>query len=331
MTQPPVFLIGHWRSGTTHLHNLLTCDPQFGWLSMFHCMTPNSFLGAARLARYLLRHKLPTERPMDAVPLGLDAPQEEELFLSRISRWSFNHCWTFPRHMRRIFDETVLFESDEPRAAELWKRDYLWLLRRLSIDQHGRPLVLKNPPNTARVRQLLELFPQARFIHIYRNPYVVFRSTVHLWRKLLAQWAVQSYDMPEVEELILYGYRRMMQRYFDDMALIPPGQLAEVRFEDLETDPVGQVRRIYEELSLDGLDRALPPMRRHLESQEDYRKNSYPFDRETLDRVERHWGFTIDRWGYRPPGTPPTAERIGGPHWRATTVRAESETASDGT
>ena len=31
---PPVFIIGHWRSGTTHLHNLMSQDPSFGSLSM---------------------------------------------------------------------------------------------------------------------------------------------------------------------------------------------------------------------------------------------------------------------------------------------------------
>ena len=36
----PVFIIGHWRTGTTHLHNLLTKDTNHGYISMFQAFAP---------------------------------------------------------------------------------------------------------------------------------------------------------------------------------------------------------------------------------------------------------------------------------------------------
>lgn len=298
--RPPVFIIGHWRSGTTHLHNLLSCDPQFGLLSMYHCMAPHTFLTLPQRLRVLFERQLPDERPMDGVKLSVDAPQEEELAMGRLCTISWNHAWNFPQHMREIFNRAVLFEGNSKVAAQ-WKRAYLWLLRRLTIDQQGRQLCLKNPPNTARIRQLLELFPDARFIHIYRNPYVVYRSTVHLHEKLLANWTLQTFDRREIEDNILDIYQRLLQRYFADKDLIPAGHLAEVRFEDLENDPRGEVERVYSELSLNGYNEARPRIETYLSSLGGYRKNEYQFDPQQLKRVRDAWAFTIDRWGYAAP------------------------------
>ncbi|HSG71557.1 MAG TPA: sulfotransferase, partial [Planctomycetaceae bacterium] len=61
MMQPPLFLIGHWRSGTTHLHNLMTCDSQFGYMSLRHCITADSFLTIPRWIDKLLSSMVPDE------------------------------------------------------------------------------------------------------------------------------------------------------------------------------------------------------------------------------------------------------------------------------
>ena len=40
LSEPPIFLVGHWRSGTTHLHNLMSRDPQFGFLKFSETAMP---------------------------------------------------------------------------------------------------------------------------------------------------------------------------------------------------------------------------------------------------------------------------------------------------
>ncbi len=42
--QAPLFIIGHYRSGTTHLHNLLALDPQFAAPTFFQTLNPHTFL-----------------------------------------------------------------------------------------------------------------------------------------------------------------------------------------------------------------------------------------------------------------------------------------------
>src|SRR5207245_5469736 len=65
-------------------------------------------------------------------------------------------------------------------AAELeeWKRTMVWFLKKLTL-RYRRPIVLKSPPHTARIRLLLELFPEARFVNIHRDHGAVFLSCRH--------------------------------------------------------------------------------------------------------------------------------------------------------
>ena len=50
--------------------------------------------------------------------------------------------------------------------------------------------------------------------------------------------------------MIVEEYRATMDRYLADRALIPPGDLAELRLQDLAADPLGEIARVYGELGL---------------------------------------------------------------------------------
>src|SRR5262245_46090095 len=46
--QPPLFILGHWRSGTTRLHDLVTLDQRFAAPNLFQTAQPHTFLTAER-------------------------------------------------------------------------------------------------------------------------------------------------------------------------------------------------------------------------------------------------------------------------------------------
>src|SRR3954471_14967658 len=48
--EAPLFILGHYRSGTTHLHNLLALDPQFAAPTFFQVLNPHTFLTNERYA-----------------------------------------------------------------------------------------------------------------------------------------------------------------------------------------------------------------------------------------------------------------------------------------
>jgi len=296
----PVFIIGHWRTGTTFLHYLLSQDPAFGFVPLFQTLAPASFLLGRRSIKPLMKRFVPETRPMDNMDLGLDLPQEEEYALCNLCPYSFYAGWYFPRDMRLLFERYGLFEGVEDHVVEEWKEIYLGVLKKATLHAEGRPLLLKNPVNTARIRWLLELFPNARFIHLCRNPYAVYKSTQLLHRTAINWVGLQRISDEEIAANILLFYRQLVQRYFDHKDLIPNGQLVEMRYEDLVQRPVAELERAYRELSLPGWEAARPRFEAYAARQQAYIANRHSLSPEDSARVLREWGFAFERWDYDP-------------------------------
>jgi hypothetical protein len=81
ISQPPVFIIGHWRSGTTLLHELMFLDSQFCSPTTYQCCTPSHFLVSDWFLPWCTSFLLPKNRPMDNMEAGWDRPQEDEFAL----------------------------------------------------------------------------------------------------------------------------------------------------------------------------------------------------------------------------------------------------------
>ncbi|MFZ1575775.1 MAG: sulfotransferase [Chromatiaceae bacterium] len=301
--EDPLFIVGHWRCGTTFLHNLFCQDRQFSYVTTLQSQAPKAFFANYWLLRRIMPAFMPNIRPMDNMPVDVDSPQEEEFCLSNACPHSFYLWLYFPRAMEDRFEKYVLFEgvSDEERAE--WSREYIEMLKKASAHMEGKPLVLKNPCNTARIDQLRRLFPHAKFIHIYRNPYIVYRSTVRLWQKLQPLLALQHLDPETLDSLVLTRYRLMMERYFQQRELIPDESIAEVRYEDLVSQPLSELHRLYEHLHLDGWENAKPDIERYVNSLAGYRASQYRFTQDEIEKVERYCGLAIERFEYERPQT----------------------------
>jgi thioester reductase-like protein len=297
--QPPIFIVGHWRSGTTHLHNLLCQDPKFGYLTMYQAMAPDCSLVGDPWLRRLLARVMPAQRPMDEMDWPLDAPQEEEIALGKVLPWSFYNQFLFPRRARELFEKYVLFRGARPDDIAEWKRQYLRILKVASLHAGGRRLVLKNPVNTARVGLLFDMFSSAQFIHIHRDPYEVFSSTRNLHRKVLAFSALQHVSHAELDETVLHLYAAMMRHYFNDRERIPRHQLIDVRYDDLAQRPLDVMETIYERLGYDHFEHTRPRIEAYLDGIRGYQKNSFSaLTAEETARIEKRWDFAFSALGY---------------------------------
>jgi len=307
---PPIFVIGHWRSGTTHLHNLISQDPDLGIVSMYQAMVPNCSLVSEPWLKPMLSAIVPNKRPMDNMVWPVDAPQEEEIPLAKLTPYSFYMRSLFPMESADLFRRYVLLDGSPPKIAREIAAKYRRILQVATLRAGGKRLVLKNPVNTARIRLLLELFPDAKFVHAVRCPYEVFSSTVHLHARILPLTTLQTVPLTPSSPIILSIYEDMMQRFLEDRARIPPGNLVEVRYEDLERDPLGQLRRVYETLGLPGFAQAEPHIRKYVESQRSYEKNKLKLSDENRRLVTEHWGFAFRAFGYRSDADTPEPERV---------------------
>ncbi|MEN6458028.1 MAG: sulfotransferase [Thermoguttaceae bacterium] len=297
--ESPVFVLGHWRSGTTLLHELLVSDPRHIYPNTFDCFCPNHFILSTRLFTWWLSPLMPATRPMDDMAVGLDSPQEDEWAMCNMGVRSPYLTLLFPNRPP-AYPEYLDLRTISPEAREKWKAGLLWFLRCLTLRKPGR-IVLKTPQHTARVKTLLEMFPDARFIHIVRNPYTIFPSTIKLWKRMYKYHGLQTPRYVGLEDHVFETFNRMYDAFEADRPHIPAGQFCEVRYEELVKDPVGQMQRVYKELELGDFEVVRPAINRYLEGRKNYKTNRHELPPETRDEITRRWAAFIDRYGYAPP------------------------------
>ncbi len=292
----PIFIIGHWRSGTTLLHEMIVRDRRHTCANTYDCLAPNHFLISGRRLKAWLGFLLPAQRPMDNMAFGWNRPQEDEFALCNMGVRSPYLMLAFPN---RPPQDQEYFELREvsPRLRERWKRSLLWFLKCLTLRSPKR-IVLKSPSHTFRIPVLLELFPKARFIHIVRDPYVIFPSTINLWKRLSRDEGLQTPRHEGLEEYVFQTFCRMYEVFERDRPLLAPRQLCEVRYEELIKDPIGQMRRIYEQLELGEFGEALPGLGEYIADQKGYKTNRYEISPEVRARIGRRWRRYIERYGY---------------------------------
>jgi hypothetical protein len=298
----PLFIIGHWRSGTTLLHNLLALDRQFAAPNLFQTVFPSHFLVSEPILAPLTKWLLPSKRTMDDIPVtGWDIPQEDEIGICLLSLLSPYLMLAFPEN-RDVYAPYLDLQSVPDRVIEKWKEVFVNYLQKLMVRNPGRRLLLKSPSHTYRIRLLLELFPDARFVHIVRNPYQVISSSIHLRQVTFVDNALHPPDFSHIEDDVLALYETCFERLDEDLSQIPPGRCHEVRMEDLEADIPGELRRIFEKLELapsaelEGtLASRLPALKKH-------RKNVFEISPRLRRRIDDCCRPIFDRYGY------PTAE-----------------------
>jgi hypothetical protein len=304
--QAPIFIIGHWRTGTTLLHEFLALDERHVGPSTYECMEPNHFLLTEGLVSRWLPFFSLSVRPMDNMAAGFNRPQEDEFALCNLGLPSPYLTVAFPNHPPQ-FEEYLDLEGLSPRALATWKRKFLRFLKQLTF-KHNKRLVLKSPTHSCRIKTLLEMFPDARFVHIVRDPYVVFPSTVNLWKSLYITFGLQRPTFEGLEEHVLKTFDRVYDKIEEGKSLVDFDRFYELRYEDLVSDPVGEMAKMYDHLGLGGYEQMLPKLQAHLEGNADYRTNRYQMSDEQRAEVTRRWGRVIRQYGYDAPAITAKAE-----------------------
>jgi hypothetical protein len=310
--QPPIFILGHWRTGTTLLHEFLALDERHVGPSTYECMEPNHFLLTEGLVSRWMPFFSLSVRPMDNMAAGFDRPQEDEFALCNLGLPSPYLTVAFPNNPPQ-YEEYLDLEGIPPRALARWKRVFRRLLQELTYKHHKR-LVLKSPTHSCRVKTLLELFPDARFVHIVRDPYVVFPSTVNLWKSLYITFGLQRPTFQGLEEHVYKTFNRVYDKIEEGKGLIDFDRFYELRYEDLVGDPVGQMATLYDHLGLGGFEQVLPKLQAHVANNAGYKTNRYQLGDEQRAEITRRWGSVIRLYGYEPqPAPAPNAPAAAAP------------------
>ncbi|MCW5319206.1 hypothetical protein GTQ43_38115 [Nostoc sp. KVJ3] len=121
----PIFIIGHWRSGTTYLHNLVAQDPNLGYVSNLLAYAPESFF-ISQPFKKIIKKIVPSKRPMDNVDNSLTSPEEEEWAVANICPYSTYHASYFPKTFQKKFHNISELESNKyEEFINKWKNAYI--------------------------------------------------------------------------------------------------------------------------------------------------------------------------------------------------------------
>jgi len=295
--EPPIFVLGHWRSGTTHLHNLLTVDERFAFPNTYQTFFPHHFMSTEAASSRIIGFFLPRQRPMDNVELNMHTPQEDEFALCISSLKSPCMSWVFPEQSDH-YDRYLTFRDVAENEITQWQDALMRFLKKLTW-KYDRPLVLKSPPHTGRIRLLLKMFPQAKFIHIHRDPYTVFQSSRKMFKVNFEMQRLQRIRPDDFDDWILRQYRQMYDAFFQERSLIPSGQFHEIGYEELERDPMGQIRQVYDALNLPNFAQTEAALQRYVSSIANYKKNEFAdLPADLRNRISAKWARCFDEWDY---------------------------------
>ncbi len=296
LEHPPLFIIGHWRSGTTFLHELMVLDERFTYATTYQCFAPYHFLLTEWLIARYLGFLLPRKRPMDNMLAGWQRPQEDEFALLTMGERTPYRRMAFPN--RAAVDlEYLNMAGIPPQKLQRWGASLIDFVRTITF-RYPRRVILKSPTHTGRVKLLSELFPGAQFIHITRHPYTLFPSTRRLWQSLDGVQGCQLPRDQHLDEYVFEAFQRMYDGLESQRCELDASQIIDIRYEDLVADPVGVVQRVYEQLELDDFALVRDKIEAHVASQKDYQTNRHELEPALRQQIQHRWASYFQRYGY---------------------------------
>jgi omega-hydroxy-beta-dihydromenaquinone-9 sulfotransferase len=292
-----VIILGHDRSGTTHLLNLLSLDPQFAYTRPSQMVLPGCCILFDKVMDTLLG-VLDYRRPFDNMEVGPGSPQDDEVPLVKLTPHAEYHKYSFPRRYRFWLDTYVFkFSSASPQFAQ-WKKVYLGTLKKAAVLMGKNRSLLKSPATMANLNVVLELFPNAKFIHIKRNPYKVLPSQVNLHRTMVNKYALETISSEELREFALYQYEGYMRGFLQHKHLIPPGNLIEIRYEDFVQDRLQWLGKIYGQFALGDFGSRRASLEAYLNSIENYAAHQFSIDPALKQQIDTRLAFAFTALGY---------------------------------
>lgn len=280
----------------------MVSDKRFGYITNYDSLFPNSNLLLGKKMQPIIQLLINTfkiKNPFfhNSILQLSDPAEEDDYLMNKASAYTAYWGLVFPNLWREWLNGSPQFTNQKYRRG--WEMEYQNTLKYATFKNKGKQLVLKNPPNTERISVLLQLFPKAKFIYIFRNPFHLYYSTRNMWRKaILKYYSLQKISDEELDEIIFKHFLHLIERYEKDKKLIPEGNLIEISYEELKADSFSIIRKIYSELNLPDFEMTANDLLKQLEIEKEYQNFQFQFTAETLKRINERWGKYISEWGY---------------------------------
>jgi hypothetical protein len=243
----PIVICGLPRTGTTHLHNLMSADPALRSLPYWESLEPVLAEREQPAAGAPDPRKERTEMALSFLDTAMP-------YFMRMHEMTVEHAHE-EIQLLGIDISTMLFETTAPMP--MWRDHYLArdqrssyaylrkVLQVLQWQRGGTRWVLKSPQHLEQFPALVETFPDATFVVTHRDPVSVTTSMV----TMLAYSARLTRDRVDLEAIGNYWadrLERMLGRCADDHHVLPADQTVDVHFDEFMADDLAMVGRVYE-------------------------------------------------------------------------------------
>ena len=257
----PVFVLGLFRSGTTVLHRLLGEDPDNRTLPHWESFDPvHSPAGPEARQRKLSRTLMLADIVSPSIKAihPMDAQQTDEC------RGMFTNVFRTPQFnvQYRVGSYVDWLLAQDATIAYRHHRRQLQLVHHHR--PHGKRFVLKDPTHTFFVNEILEVYPDARFVFIHRDPAETLSSicSLHAYARSVFSSDVDAHAIGA--ELLDSYMLRLLEPAVASVDRLPAGRVAHVRAPDLSRDPVGTIADAYRMLDMELGDEARLAMHEYM-------------------------------------------------------------------
>lgn len=267
----PIFIVGNWRTGSTFLHQLLALDEQLATPNVYQVANPDHLLVSKKYYAPIMSKALGGKRPMDNVSIGINEPQEDEYALLKLCKNSPLEKLIFSNKQKNFLDDFRNFGQDE--NGEL-QDSITTLTKKLSFIS-GKRILYKNPFHSFRIPQIRANFPQAKFIHIYRNPNKVIYSAKHMWNVVGTQNILKNKWIEPSVDTLSHVYKFIIETIRKESNTMDNKQYAEIKFEEFEQNPVESIKNLYTQLDLKFTKEFETRLSKYCKDLNNYKKNNY--------------------------------------------------------
>jgi hypothetical protein len=245
--EKPIIICGLPRTGTTHLHNLMSSDPALRSLPYWESTEP-----VLTVPEQSAQLDPDPRLERTAAALGfLDVAMPE---FKRIHEMTVEHVHEEIQLLAIDFS-TMLFETTAPMPT--WRdsflaRDqrpsYAYLKKILQVLlwlRGGTRWVLKSPQHLEQFPALRDTFPDATFVVTHRDPVSVTASMVTMIA-YAARLVYDEVDLPAIGAYWSDRLRRMLHACVDERDVLPAHQSMDLHFDQFMRDDLAMARRVYE-------------------------------------------------------------------------------------
>lgn len=243
----PMIIAGLPRTGTTHLHNLISADPALRSLPYWESMQPVPFPAEAAQA------DTPEDPRLARTEGGLVMLEQVMPEFKRMHEMTTWHVHEEIQILAIDFS-TMLFETMAPMPT--WREYYLahdqrphyefmkTVLKACQFLRGGDRWILKSPQHLEQFGAVIDTFGDATVLVTHRDPVSVMVS-MGTMIAYSARMSLDPVDPPMIANYWADRLETMLNAAMNDRDLLPDAQSMDVRFDQFMADDLGTVRRIY--------------------------------------------------------------------------------------